>query len=75
MKEVPQPEPIAERKVIPFAQEGVNYMIYEGIDGLTHIDLDWREPQPNLRILEADRENPAGHENRLYHLFNDRPEE
>lgn len=73
--EVPKPEPIADRRVIPFAQEGVNYMIYEGVDGVMHLDVDWREPQPQLRVLEADQENPFGHEGRIYHLFNDRTAE
>ena len=43
MKEVPQPQAVQDRKVIPFRQDGVPFMIYEDNMGLTHLDRDYRQ--------------------------------
>ena len=66
MREIEIPDTIQERKVIPFGQDGINFIIFEDREGITHLEIDFRQPQPNLRILEADTENPLGHELRIY---------
>lgn len=64
----PVPEQFERAKILPFRKEGISMMIYEDLQGITHIDRDFR-------VFEADRENPQGHENRIYRLFEDNPNE
>lgn len=68
IKEVPLPDTVLTRKVIPFYNGEVPMMIYEDNEGLTHIDRDFR-------VFEADYENSNGHEFRLYRIPLENPEE
>lgn len=65
-KEVPLSEEVQTRKIIPFRHKNIPMMVYEDNDGITHIERDYR-------IFEADRENPLGHEGRIYRIHTDDP--